>query len=700
MIVLFNNFKMASDPHIQIKHRCDEIISEARKNAIEQDKQDIQDLNLEKLSAEEQIWKLISEKQAVKQKADRLEKKEYYRLDRYDHLISILYLSRLVCLNQDDEQAIRDGILINVKEQHIDLLLSKAKEHIKPFTFDDFISNQCNIVFYDLDEKPGTTSDEDYERIRSWQTNKKISCIKLEFNKFRENFKKAVKDEIIIHDSLLDEIKQVRNILNDGAIWKEKQFHDELIKLKGLADIILPEDIIRMHQEFCLFLKGNNFKSRLSPRFFETTMKNIEAGRISELPIFGLSLSMYFRWLLHVSMFKKVAFHRAEFSFDTLFANTMKEGEDKKDNAINSVKKKAMDRSYNDLHYERFIVKGMEEQRKLFNKLEYPHYFKFLEQKELLKNCFIEDCLRSLDIEKPKEALRQTIIMNENIQFYCEELCLLKQNPLIPSADQLSEITLMTVTLCHMAPGSELINLFLDTREMIKKQVYNERIPLFFICENADGLFTEIFEKAVMNFKKLVEDLPIEDKGRFISEMLREINYMETLNGFKCRKKNIFLKQFKHILKDELKIAHEMQSFHPAEYKEYSNKKERTLNKPFNFGYRKGPKELKPILTAMDLKMGMLANGSTVDDLMDVFTCPDLSKNTKTIYIGFTIIKFAYFRKKVEQWFSSFTAANIERSGIFISSTEGPIKAHVLYNSTAILWEDSHLIDSIFDAKY
>lgn len=691
---------MAPDPHVQIRHRFDKFISEARKNAIELAKQDIQNLHLEKLSVEKQIGKLIRTKQALKQEANCLEKKEYYRLDRYDPLISILYLSRLICLNKDDEQAIRDGIRLNVKTQHTDLLLSKAKEQLKPFTFEDYLANQRNIIFYDQDEKPASTSDEDYENIIAWQTNQKISCIKLEFNRFMENFKRAVKEEINIHDSLQEENNQLQHILNNAADWKPDQFAVELEKLKGLRGILLSEDIAQMHRAFCMFLQGNDFKNKLSPQFFETAIKNIEAGKMSELPIFGLSLTMYFRWLQHVLMFKTMAFHCAESSFDTLFDNTFKEGEERKDLALAGVKRKIMDRSFNKRHYERFILQGMEEQRILFNQLRYPHYFKFLEQKELLKNCFIEDCLRSRDIELCKEALRNTIIFNENIQFYSEELCLLKHNPLTPSVAQLSEIGMITEMLCHMAPSTGLINLFWDIRESIKKQVYDERIPLFFICENANGAFTDIFEKAVMSFKTVVEDLPIDDKGHIISELIRDIDYMETLHGIKCLKKNFLVKQFKHILKNELKNAHELQSFLVVEVKDNGNKKEKDKDKPINFGYRKGPKELLPIVKAMDLKMNLFAGDTTAEDFMEVLTCKDLSKCKKKIHLGLKTNLFYYFREKCKPWAKYFTPACIEKSGIFISLSEGVINAHLLYNSKSILKEDSDRIDAIFNATY
>ncbi|HLN72557.1 MAG TPA: DUF6617 family protein [Prolixibacteraceae bacterium] len=691
---------MAPDPHVQIRHRFDKIISEARKTAVEQDKQDIQNLQLEKLSAEEQIKILTGKKQAIKSEADRLEKKEYYRLDRYDHLISILYLSRLICLDQDDEQAIRDGIRLNVKEQHIDLLLAKAKEQLGAFTYEDYLDNQPQWVFDELDEKPALTTEENYQKICTWQTNQKISCIKLEFNRFRENFRYAVKDEIIIHDTLLNEINQLQDILSNAATWEAQRLMGEFKKLKALSGILWPNDHPLMHHEFTMFLQGNDFRNRLSPLFFEKAIENIEEGKASPLPIFGLSLMMYFRWLKSVSMCKKMAFHHAESSFDALFANTWKEGQEKKNVLLDNVKKKAMDRSYNERHYERFILQGMEEKRKVFNSLKYPHYFKFLEQEEILKNCFIEDCLRSLNLELPKEALRKTILMDEYIQFYSEELSLLKHHPLIPSADQLSEIAVMTETLCHMAPDSELINLFLDTRELIKKQVYKERIPFFLICENLKDLFTDIFEKAVKNFYNLVDNLPLNDKGLFISELLHKVNYMETINGIKCRQKNIFFKQFKHLLKKELKIIHEMQSFPPAKGKDNNILKDEVRDKPLNFGYHQGPKELLPVVKAMGLQMNLFTGNTTAEYFMEVLTCKDLSQCTKKVYLGLKTNLFYYFLQKCKSWAKYFTPARIEQSGIFISQNDGVINAHLLYNSKLILKEDSDRIDAIFNAKY
>lgn len=691
---------MASDLFAQIRQKLDEIIAEAKNIAKQENDLYLKQVNSELLSPEKQIIEFSRKKESVTTAINSLENKEYYRLAKHEHLISIVYFSRTICLGKDDKKPVMEGVVLYEKEQCIDRLLQIAKKKLKPLTYPDYLAGHENVCLYQLDERPPGTSDEDYESIRAWQVNKKISCIKLEFGKFRENFNKEVKEEAFSKEIIQGEIKLLEIIFSHAATWKSSQLVSALQQLKGMAGISMEVEKEDFHHLFVLFLKGNNLNYKLSPAYFEHAMHAVETSGISGMPVFGFSLAMYCRWLHHIALFKKDIFDREEGSLSDLFSHTFDEGSQTKELILNGYKKKYSDRSYKDRHYESLLLQGLETQRKIFNNLDYPHYFTLLEETETLKYCFIDDCLRSLNIELPKEELRQCIILNENVLFLSEELCLLKHDPLTPSADQLTEIALMIEILCHMAPETELINLFLDAIQLIKKQVLNEKIPLYFICENSNGLFNEIIEKAFVNFKKVVGNLNVEDKGRFISDLLRDINYMETINGLKCRKKNQFFRQFKHILKNELKSAYDLQNFNKAASLVKNSEKATSETKPISFGYRTGPRALRPIVVAMNLEFDLFGESTTADDFMEVLMCKDLSKNKKMIQLAAKYNILEGLRKRLLPWCPNLKPALMEQSGIFMSLKEGPLKAMSLYKATSLLLEVEDRMDAIFKAKY
>lgn len=691
---------MASKTFVHVREMFAGFFPDAKNHAADHAAFRIKQIESECKTVEQLVRRLSQEKQIIQHDIDNFETKEYYCCANDEPIIFLIYCSRIFCNNRDEEQAIRDGLMLSESYRQTNDRFIKAKRQLPPFLSAHFHANKKNVIFYELDDQPDSTPEKDYLEMRLWQTHQKVNCSTFQFQKLKQNFASSIQKGEVQTEELQKEINQLEKILDNVLNWTADQLFDELFKLKATKDLALAQEKQSFHHLLCSCIKGEKLNYLLNPKFFDNATFDINQGNLSSPPVFFLALLMYGRWLCDVYSGIEEISEGGETLWDDLFFQTFHSGLELGKCAIDKFRNKKRKRGINAEEYFKELKQECRRQYHLYKALAYPHYFCQLTQKEKLKDSFINDCLNSVNIELPVMGLQKAIEINEVVGYLLDEIIINEEN----ARDTTDELPFnrdqMVELFCYLAPDTKLLKQLLEMLAKISECCHNEQIPLCFINEELHDSYKVLIKKAEKIYNKTLGFMDTDSRGYFLSGQLRSLKHMGRFYNMEESSLHWFFKYIKQIQKDELKIAKKMHSFHPAEYNDNNNKKEKTLNKPFNFGYRKGPKELKPILTAMDLKMGMLANGSTVDDLMDVLTCLDLSKNTKTIYIGFTIIKFAYFRKKVEQWFSSFTAANIERSGIFISSTEGPIKAHVLYNSTAILWEDSHLIDSIFDAKY
>lgn len=691
---------MASDPQVQIRQKFDEILAQAKKEAAIQNAPLKKNDELERLTAEQQVLKYHNDLLGIKSEIDNFETIEYYCFAKNKMLLYKIFSARILCNERNEEQNIRKGFMLSEKYNQTSHQLLKAKKQIAPFTYKKYLANQDNVMLYELQEQPYGTTDEDYLKICSWQINKKVECTLLEFNLLRENFLISVADEIEFNHCIQKEIDQLENIYHNCNSWKADRLKRELGLLRGLNNIYLGEDFSAFYQEFCQALKGNRRHLMQKPLFFNQAIHAIKNRKITNPFIFFLSLLMYCRWLSDVLAGAEDIRSKNELSFSDLFNIGLKEGITLGKIAVGKLKEKFIDQKSNDKKYRKALKKEYNKQIKLLDKLDYPDYFSFLEQTQKLRNCFLNDCLYSINTDLPFDELKRAIVLNEILSFLDEELSLVDHNPLGLISHLLLEKTQMIEIICHLAPKTGQIKQLLETLARVSNHCHNERIPLCFIHKEINNSFSSIFKAAIEDYIQSIGRMNTNERGYFLVEQLRDIKHIERMCKIDNHEMNSYFQQIKHIDEDELEIVQDMQPYKIISLSELLDKKETKKTKPLSFGYRPGPRPYKPIVKAMFLRMNLVADDTTVDEYMEVVTAPDLSKVTKKIQLGLKTNVFRKFMDLSGDWFKNFKPARIEQSGLFISLNEGPIKSQTLYNSKEILPEDNKLLEEIFKAKY
>jgi len=379
------------------------------------------------------------------------------------------------------------------------------------------------------------------------------------------------------------------------------------------------------------------------------------------------------------------------------------------------------------------LQKEIQQVKLLINDFEGKEYVQFASDKEFLQKIYTA---RMLFFESNDEIkMREAFILNDHLVLLEAELhynmalvegnlgyhelngCDRNMTPFYDSLfdDPFNEETLRRASseiddllrsyqinelIACMVPEPGLINLLFETNKRIASQVKNLRIPSNVIVEDIKSSYREIFKRAFSGLKQLIESLAKDSMAVFMIYQISDIKYLEEMAEIDGYVLHDYFKRLKHFFKDQLHNYQRAQNFHLPEVTGLSNKKETPDNKPFSFGYQPGPRPLRPIVVAMHLEFDFLGESITVDDFMEVLMCKDLSKNTKIIQLAAKYNLIEGFRKRLKPWCSNLKPSSIERSGIFTSLNEGPLKAARLYKSTPLLPEVSDRMDAIFKAKY
>lgn len=699
-IVEPNRSCMASDPHVQIRQRFDEVIAEARKNAPGQTALLINKSELEKLSLEEQVRYLYRKLGTVSVEIDNFDTLEYYFFAYDESILYKIYSYRILCNERNEEKKLRDGFLMYEKYRQVNHLLLKKKAKLPFYTFHDFLSNEWNEVFFSLDEQPFGTTDHDYILMRYYQTTKKTCCTTRLFCLLRENFIASSNPRKNIRKHILAEINLLENIYNNMGLWGSGMLVKELSKLKGVKNISFAGDLEEFHRLLCMVMKGDKLNWMLSPQFFNTFNNQIKERKISNPLIFGLTMIMYFRWLSDVLIGKLDMLVKPCLSWNDLYHKALEEGLELAKMARNKFTKMHRKEEMNPGEYMSALNEEYVKYCSILSELNYPDYFYYCDTKEKIWDCFINDCLYSVNIELPYAELVRSTLINDMLVFLVEEMGLLTHNPLANMAALPFDKKQMIEILFFMAPDSTLIRQLLELLAKVNDRCHHKRVPVCFIANDLRDSFNHLFKSAAEKYLQVIGTMDKDKRGCFLLDQLRDIRQIGRLCELEHSKLNPYNRFLKHITKDELENIQGMQPYKTPDISYLFKIKEAPLDKSFSFGYQPGPRPLKPIVQSMHLRMDLFAGDTTADDFMEVLMCEDLSKCTKKIHFGAKNGVLNKFFEMTKPWGKNLTRARIEQSGAFISWKESPVTAHALYNAPKISAEEDKLMNKIFKAKY
>ncbi|MDN3492225.1 DUF6617 family protein [Winogradskyella bathintestinalis] len=115
-----------------------------------------------------------------------------------------------------------------------------------------------------------------------------------------------------------------------------------------------------------------------------------------------------------------------------------------------------------------------------------------------------------------------------------------------------------------------------------------------------------------------------------------------------------------------------------------------------SFGYKnKDTSTLLTVLKLLNLKIDVLDNRTTVEQLHKLLIAKDFKDTESQIYLQCETTQFSYLVTKLKPFFKGFNPTAIERSGKFITKTNTPLKANNLHKNKVHNPKEKEEIDKI-----
>jgi len=134
-----------------------------------------------------------------------------------------------------------------------------------------------------------------------------------------------------------------------------------------------------------------------------------------------------------------------------------------------------------------------------------------------------------------------------------------------------------------------------------------------------------------------------------------------------------------------------------ADKKEVVKKPSKPKSKPkTSFGYKnKDTSGLLKVLNDFQLRVDMLDNRTTVQQLFNLLIAKDFTESNTQIYIQCETTQFSYIVDVLKPFFTGFNPTSIERSGKFITKTGTLLKANNLHKNKVHNPKEKEEIDNI-----
>ena len=131
--------------------------------------------------------------------------------------------------------------------------------------------------------------------------------------------------------------------------------------------------------------------------------------------------------------------------------------------------------------------------------------------------------------------------------------------------------------------------------------------------------------------------------------------------------------------------------------KTVTKKEPRVTAKPkTSFGYKnKDTSTLLTVLKQLNLKIDLLDNRSTVEQLQELLLSKDFTVVDFQIYLQCETTQISYIVSKLKPFFNSFNPTSIERSGKFRTKTDTPLRANNLHKNKVHNPKEKEEIDNI-----
>lgn len=163
-----------TDINLNFRPQFDDLCAAKKNFGICQASAFIESLNLKERPLDQQVLILREEKELQQKRMDDFERKEYLNFINNEYQLYNVYIAYLLFYHRNEEAILEECFILKERYKLLSQLLLETIAQLPLFTYADLLNNKKNVVFDELNQQPFGTSDEEYSRMRNWQTNQKI----------------------------------------------------------------------------------------------------------------------------------------------------------------------------------------------------------------------------------------------------------------------------------------------------------------------------------------------------------------------------------------------------------------------------------------------------------------------------------------------------------------------------------------------
>ena len=658
-------------------------------------------LKLSSLDPTQRVRKIVDELDLLKRKRSDFERKEY--LDAADdeaHLFNY-FSGHLYFSHHNEKEKLLEGLVLSETHHLLSELLLETMAQLPLFPMAGFMNNDPNVVFYELNQQPFGTSDEDYAAMRGYQARMRMDCVDLESNLLIARCIESLNDMTgnLALALAQTEKDRVEFLLANVFFFTPRDFIQDLSHLRAFPPGSMAENAAQWNESFCQFLNGKAMPYSLSPGSLQSAYRTIRAGKIAPAPICIWSLMKYNKWLSEVLEGKIELKKLPERSIEKLLENSLTAAVLKSKAAIAEFIQNNPSKAMIKAEWQAVIFARLHQLLKEFNTIDDPEYYRLIPEPEWLKCCFINNCVLGQDLEQQQAQLEKAVYLDQMIRFFEGELIHIDPK-LIRTSFDLEALNLVINDLISiMVPNSQMIDLLKKAFDQAAQWLKNRK-PILFIEMDLTDAFCRIFNKAIRLLQQLLDDQPADLKAQYAACQLRNLNYLAINAQKNGQALNQCIDNLRQVFQCEMQYKEHQDQCTQFSIEDFTEKEtEAPAMELLSFGYKKSPGYLPPFIRDLNEKVGFLDDRTSVDDFIRIVTSDNLALITDHIYLGCQTNEFKYIIQYLRPFFKSFNPATIGKSGIFISNVGNPITANCLYNTKIDYLQTKFTIDNIFKKK-
>jgi hypothetical protein len=440
-----------------------------------------------------------------------------------------LFSTRETVLNIDDSKLLYEGIFFGSLRDHIRRKLAESRKQIPKFSFTDFISGVEDRFFLELGMQ-GHVTEEDYCRIRLWQSDTLTAAVTDRCEAILKNFQQTLIPTDDLKSLFQEDIALYRKLMENSNCKSIDVFVSEIKKLSFLVSYKF-SDLQFSDQDIELF-KGEEIDwSVVTPTRFNSFTTDDEVKRL----VFIYSVDRI------VSHFEKTISNSEDpdllinsdlvgtsAQYQDLFYDVEELALEQAEERIRELEGNLDIASLPVVDQKRAYIEILDELREEFYKQKdvFRYYFKAIQREDFAVISFATNCFFSCDPNRHSDQLQKAIISKQLMLHFICELGNLTEGRVRLDEEPGSTIEVMYL-MHNMVLESDHYWRLNEIQHGFMKDFEVYGVPFEISIRNMNVEFRKLFFECIDRLSKYLENSDDRAKVLYVQSRLKELRLRE-----------------------------------------------------------------------------------------------------------------------------------------------------------------------------